>query len=432
MILGENAIYSTDCEKTGLNNNVLVCGASGCGKTMSISEPRLLETYNTSLIATVTKRKLVYKYKPVFEQRGYVVENLNFVHPQESTVSFDPLQYVCSYQDITFLAESIVKSDPRKERSNADPYWDDTAVSLLSAEIAYVLMTVDNPSFTDVLAFHDKLEIREPAQRNDPISTSHDVLFRRLAMVAPHCFAVSCWKSFSGLPSRTAHCVFSALNTTLDNIFNPELRQMMAIENKVNFERMATEKTVLFVTSSAVNPALQYFVNTFYAQAFKSLFEYAEDLPDGKLPIPVHVLCDDFATGGRILNFPEYISIFREKQISVTLLLQSESQLESMYGKGNATTIINNCDTYLYMGGMDLQTGRSVSERLNIPLEEVLYMPLGREYVFRRGQKPLQTTRYNICQNKLYQRITKQYMNRIRGASEQKGGDDYDDNERAS
>ena len=78
----------------------------------------------------------------------------------------------------------------------------------------------------------------------------------------------------------------------------------------------------------------------FYAQAFKALFEYAESLPSGRLPIPVHVLCDDFATGSRILNFPEYISIFREKQISVTMLVQSESQLESMYGSDDATTII--------------------------------------------------------------------------------------------
>lgn len=433
MILGENAIYSTDCNETGLNNNILVCGTSGCGKTMSISEPRLLETYNTSLIATVTKRRLVHKYKPVFEQRGYVVEDLNFIRPAESTVSFDPLQYICSYSDITFLAESIVRANPRKERSNGDPYWDNAAISLLSAEIAYVLMTVENPSFADVLAFHDKLHIFEPAQRGDVITTSHDRAFRRLERMAPECFAVTCWKTFSGLPTRTAHCIFSELNSSLDSIFSQELRKMIAMENKIDFEQLATRKTLLFVSSSPVNPSLQYFINTFYAQAFKTLFEYAEDLPDGRLPIPVHVLCDDFATGGRILNFPEYISIFREKQISVTLLLQSESQLESMYGKGEATTIINNCDTYLYMGGMDLKTGYSISERLNVPLEEVLYMPIGREYIFRRGQRPLQTSRYNIKQNELYQQITKQYEDSIHLESLLgKEGESYNDHERTA
>ena len=146
---------------------------------------------------------------------------------------------------------------------------------------------------------------------------------------------------------------------------------------------------------------------------FKQLFEYAESLPTGKLPIPVSVLADDFATGSRILNFPEYISIFREKQISVMLLLQSESQLEKMYGYEDAITIIENCDTYVYMGGMSLKTCRNISERLNLPLDEVLYMPLGNEVIFRRGQRPIQTQRYNILKNRMYQKITKEYEKSI-------------------
>lgn len=410
MILGENVIYSTDCNETGLNNNVLVCGSSGCGKTMSISEPRLLETHHTSLIATVTKRRIVNKYKSVFEKRGYVVEDLNFIHPLESNVSYDPLQYISSYSDITFLAESIVRANPRKDKSNADPYWDEAATSLLSAEIAYTLMTKDNATFADVLELHDGIDFRECGGQ---IATSLDHKFEYLAEKDPSCFAISCWKSFHQLPIKTASCVFGTLNTTIDTIFSPELRKMIATEKKIDFEKMATQKTILFVSTSAVNPSLHCFINIFYAQAFKTLFEYAESLPSGKLPIPVHILCDDFAIGSRILNFPEYISIFRENQISVTLLVQSESQLESMYGCEDATTIINNCDTYLYMGGMDLKTGRSISERLNVPLEDVLYMPIGQICIFRRGQKPIISSRYDILKDKQFQEITQAYEEKI-------------------
>ncbi len=226
MILGENVIYSTDCNATGLNNNVLVCGASGCGKTMSILEPRLLETQHSSLIATVTKRKIVNKYKSVFESRGYVVEDLNFINPTESSVAFDPLQYVSSYSDITFLAESIVNANPRKDRSTADPYWDESATSLLSAEIAYTLMTKDNATFADVLKLHDSIDIIDG---NEQIKTSVDHKFDSLAEKDPGCFAVSCWKSFRKLPIRTASCIFGTLNTTIDTIFSPELRKMIAV-----------------------------------------------------------------------------------------------------------------------------------------------------------------------------------------------------------
>ena len=138
VILGENCCYSTDCSKTGLNNNVIVCGGSGSGKTMSVSEARLLETKTSSMIAVVTKRRIVKKYTPLFEERGYEILDLNFADLSECTCGYDPLDYVASYSDITFLAQAIVKADPRKGRSlSADPYWDQAACSLLSAEIAY-------------------------------------------------------------------------------------------------------------------------------------------------------------------------------------------------------------------------------------------------------------------------------------------------------
>lgn len=415
MILGEgqNAVYSTNCNETGLNNNVIVCASSGGGKTMSIIEPRLLETFHSSLIVTCTKRRIVEKYTDVFISRGYRVLDLNFVRPTESNVAYDPLEYVSSYSDITYLAESIVLADQRKNNSTADPYWDNASVSLLSALIAYVLMTEDNPSFADVLKLNDSLTISEGGSR---IETTLDAKFDRIARKDPHCFAVTCWNSFKVLPIKTASCVYGTLNTTIDTIFSPELRKMISKKDKVNFEELANQKTVLFITTSAVNPALNCFINMFYAQMFKQLFEYAESLPSGKLPIPVSVLADDFATGSRILNFPEYISIFREKQISVMLLLQSESQLERMYGYEDAVTIIDNCDTYVYMGGMNIKTCRSISERLNVPLDEVLYMPLGKEVIFRRGTRPIVVNRYNILDDKNYQKITHEYEKRLREA----------------
>ena len=179
MILGEGAVYSTNCNETGLNNNVIVCASSGGGKTMSIMEPRLLETFHSSLVVTVTKRKLVNKYKTVFSKRGYNVLDLNFVKPIESNIAYDPLEYVASYSDISFLSESIVKANPRKENSTADPYWDDAAISLLSALIAYVLMIEDKPTFADVLKLNDTLTIKESGPRLWKFSMPHGPLFFR-------------------------------------------------------------------------------------------------------------------------------------------------------------------------------------------------------------------------------------------------------------
>lgn len=414
VILGENVAYSTDSNKTGVNNNILICAGSGSGKTMSIMEPRLLNTFNSSLVVTVTKRRIVEKYKPLFVERGYFVRDLNFINPSKSNVAYDPLKYIDGFSDysgITFLAKSIVMSNPKRETcTNTDPFWDDAAVSLLSAEISYVLMTKRNATFADVLNLHSTLTIKESGNR---ITTSLDASFKTLAERYPKSFAINCWQSFNILPMKTASCVYGTLNSIIDTIFSPELKDMIAEKENVNFENLATRKTILFITTSAVNPSLNCFINMFYAQMFKQLFEYAESLPTGKLPIPVSVLCDDFATGSKVLNFSEYISVFREKLISVMLLIQSESQLESIYGINDAVTIINNCDTYIFMGGMDLSTAKNMSIRTNMPIEDILYMPIGDEIIFRRGQRPIFTKRYNVLNDAEYQRVTQLYEDSI-------------------
>ena len=411
VILAENCIYSSDTEKTQLNNNILVCGTSGCGKTMSVAEPRLLETYETSLVVTLTKRRLINKYMDVFKKRGYNVWDLNFANPKKSQVSYDPLKYINSHQDIIFLAKSLVDADVDPATVRKDPFWDDTATSLMAGIIAYCMMKNKNASMADVIKMFKRMNFKADA---NGYTTDLDSEFEHLEKKNPTCFAVTCWNTFRKMPEKTAACVYGSANKAVDKIFTPELLAMFDRDQKVDFERIANEKTVLFVTSSAVNPALSCFINIFYAQVFKSLFEYAESRDDGTLPIPVHVLCDDFATGSRINNFPEYISIFREKKISVTLLLQSESQLEAMYGDGNATTIINNCDTYLYFGSMDLHTSRNISIRLNEPVDEVLYMPIGDVYVFRRGQRPIKTKRYNILNDEKYKKVTEEYNKKQR------------------
>jgi len=404
VILAENCIYSTDSNKTGVNNNILVCGTSGCGKTMSVAEPRLLETKNGSLIIALTKRRLVNKYWELFEKRGYNVWDLNFANPDKSQISYDPVKFIKSHQDITFLAKAIVNADIDPDSVKKDPYWDNAAVSLLSAIICHEMMTKgDKASMAGAMKTFKSLDFQIG---NNGFTTSLDDYFKRLARKNPTAFAVSCWNTFRIVAEKTASCIYSSACNAIDKIFTPSLLEMFESNKQVNFEKIANEKTILFVTTSAVNPSLSCFVNIFYSQVFKTLFEYAEGLDEGRLPLPVHVLCDDFATGSKIVNFPEYISIFREKGISVTLLLQSESQLEGMYGKSDATTIINNCDTYLYFGSMDLTTAKNISQRLDESLDSVLYMPIGEVYVFRRGQHPIKTSRYNITEDSTYKMLS--------------------------
>ena len=400
MIAAKGCIYSSDCAETGLNNNRIVVGGSGSGKTMSITEPCLLHSQNRNLIITATKTRIVHKYRPLLQARGYRVEVLDFARLSNCTVGYDPMQFVRSTEDVLCLAQNLVMANPRKENSRADPYWDDMSTSVLCALME--MERLQSPSqccFANVVKRFQSLRVQYGPSN---IRTNLDMDFQMLEFAHPGNAACAHWESFCHLPGKTASCVISALSTTIRYLFNPELLEMMRLPQRVDFDRFAREKTILFVITSPVNPALANLVSVFYASAMKELFEIAEQRPDGKLPIPVHMICDDFATGAPIPEFAQYISIIREKELSVTVLCQSESQLESMYSHPEAVTIINNCDTYVFTGGMDLKTAQNVSQRMNMPVDRVLALPVGQFVVFRRGQPPVRAQRYPIMEDLQY------------------------------
>lgn len=420
MLFGNNCTHDMDCKRTGLNNNVIVCGGTGSGKTKSIAETQLLYTNETSLVVVVSKRALVERYSKMFKRRGYEVLDMDLAHPEESQVGYDPLDFVKNNKDIVNLAKAIAFSSKGDNQRSHDPYWDEASVSLLSAIIALVHQNrnqrpgfstwdeAQGPSFCDVLKLYRELHLL--SDQTGISYTSLDPYFNIEEAAKKGNFATSCYRSFTGLPRKTASCVYGCTNVLVDKVFTEELEQFIQLRRKIDFHKLAKKKTVLFVTVSPVDTGQQTFVNILYNDLFRQLFEYAEKCPNGELPRPVHVICDDFACAGTIPDFEKHISIFRAKRISVSLLIQSESQLAYMYGEGQATTIINNCDTYVYMGGMDLKSCHNVSLRLNVPLDEALYMPIDALVVFQRGKKPVITKRYNIFEDELYQKTEVDYQ----------------------
>ena len=347
-ILGENYIYSTDPEETGLNNNRLIIGGTGSGKTMSLLEPELLEglrSGKTNRIVICTKRRLIEKYMYAYQKAGCKVYDLNFTNPDRSNCTFDPLYYVNSDRDVMELARSVVMANEKKETANADPFWDDSAISLLAAEIALAQQIVEKATFADVLDLHDQLVISDDGSG---IVTSLDALYEQLNENMPENIACSCYKTFREAAPKTAKSIYVSMNAVL-SVFTPELRQTMKQKPAIDFDKFTREKSIIFVTTSPVNKAYHCVANMFVATALAQLFQIAEQ-NNGELPIPVHIDFDDFATGARIADFPEKISICRSQNISFSLLLQSEAQLERMYSTYGCTEIEDNCDSFIFLG----------------------------------------------------------------------------------
>ena len=400
--------YSTDSRATGCNNSHLIVGGSGSGKTESIAKPMIHGTENGNLVVVCTKKEIIRYAMEDLQEKGYRTLLLNFVEPEKSPLGYDPLFHCQKTADVRDLAHTLMRATNHKE-DEKDPFWSNTAENLMATIMDVVrsgkyekgssmdkaLYLLDYLFYTSkgdwncIEGLDTDEEIAEKKKRYPLHILMEDVAKkkRRWNIV---------WESFINLPDQTGGCVAASTQEPLNQVFTEEIRTLLSNEKKFAFAELLQPRTAVIVYVSPVNRANHAFVSIFYRQLFKNLFEFAEKRDSGKLPYPVQVICDDFATGCKVPEFQELISIFREKRIGVTLLIQSESQLTAMYDEKNATTIINNCDTYVYLGGMDLKTCESISKRLNIPSHEVLNMPIGQEYVFRRGQAPIKTERYSM------------------------------------
>ena len=394
-----------DPQVSQVNNNVLVIAGTGGGKTKSVVEANLLHAFHQSMVVLLTKRRLLDQYGPLLKSRGYDVKVLDLVHPAQSDVGYDPMLHLRDDTDIIGLAKALVSASGCT--SAKEPYWENSAADLFAAFIKLArLLYWDWARMDRVLKLIRKIDYPPALDEDDCASMSKLRTlnpvdqFVALRKKDPQMFMS--WLQYSNNASNTKACIQSMLFSAVNGVLTEGIQQIMAMPKQLEFTDLVNRKTVLFVLTSPVNPALHPFANLMLGTLFKELFEYAESLPGGRVPIPLTAICDDFATGGQIPNFQQHISIFREKGISVMMLVQSLSQLDSMYGSAASVTIQDNTDNIIYMGGNNLDTAEQMARRINKPMDEVLALPRGQIYLFRSGQKGLQLQRYQIFNDPLY------------------------------
>ncbi|WP_432647786.1 type IV secretory system conjugative DNA transfer family protein [Mitsuokella sp.] len=432
---------SMDTHKTQCNNNILVVGGSGSGKTRSILNPMMLHLKYGNAVGVFTKTGMTHDIARMLRCRyGYKTYEIDFSTPEISIYGYDPLCHCSKDTDIEALVQSIINPDQRD--SHADPFWEQSAAGLLRPVLRYVmrhaakknkmqeaLRLLDSVPFTHLDEWgqsweaatslytctlkdgkkvwageekgeveHGGLEAPDTIRRLKKCYLLYEL--ERLERRDPQ--GGNAWRSLSQGAEQTSRSILQCLQIPLQQMFTETVRRLVCHKNQFDFEKLLEPKTVLFVYTSPVNPAMNALVSLFYSQLFTFLFERAERRLSRTLPYPVYVLCDDFATGCKVPNFAQHISVFREMGISATMLIQSESQLSALYGEKDATTIVNNSDTYVYLGGMDYTTSQKVAARMNKPVDDILHMPIGTEYFFRRGQKPIKTKRYNLLEDPDY------------------------------
>lgn len=390
MILPNGSICSMDGIATRLNNNVIILGASGSGKTRGAVIPNLLSAVG-SYIITDPKGNLYKKYGGYMREMGYRVVDLDLIHPERS-VCYNPLCYVRSTNDILKLAHQIVYGSNVKKGGNYDPFWDRASCILLSALIGYFLDGGKGVecSIQGIIRLLSMIDVEAVEDGEDcEIDSAFAIVNRRhKAINGEDCWSYTQYKKFKNLARKTNSCIIATLHAVLGELDIKELRQMM-LYDELDIESIGNRKTVIFVEISDTDRSKDTLANIFYSQAMNILCSYAdEQCSDSRLPVPVRFILDDFATNCRIDGFENMISNIRSRNISAVLILQSIAQLEEGYSV-SAHTIMDNCDTQVYLGGNDLDTASVIAKKCNKPLSQVLNMPLSTNWIFRRGEPPL-------------------------------------------
>ena len=383
MILGQDRYYSMDCYKTKVNNNVLVVGTSGAGKTRSIVTPNLLQASGSYVISD-PKGNLYKRYKGYLEEQGYVVKKLDFTDPKNSA-HYNFFRYIKSTQDIVRVAHMLIYQ--RKEGKHLEPFWDEASQLLVQAVIAYLIEKWGHEEQN----LHRVLQLVNLYQGTGDMEerkTPLDVMMESLGKKNPDSYALSMYTKFRVAADKTLRSIMISVNARLGLYDTPELNEMTSSDD-IDIASIGKQKTALFVTVSDTDRSMDGLVNIFFTQAMSELCRYADtECEDSCLPVPVRFIMDDFATNCRIDDFPRMIASIRSRGISTMLMIQAESQLTENYGH-DGKTIIGNCDTYVYLGGNDVETAKAVAARCDLPVKKILNMPIETNWIFRRGEAPV-------------------------------------------
>ena len=272
---------------------------------------------------------------------------------------------------------------------------------VLESLIAYILeCTPDNEhTLTSV--------VRLSAELGDGLLNR---LMMELEELAPNSFAVARYKMYNSMAK--AERMYASIQGILAEKLSPfafnGAAALFSNPLKINIPAVGCEKTAVFLAISDTDRSMDRLAALFYTQALQVLCNCADKSPGNRLKIPVRLILDDFAAAADscIPDFDKIISVIRSREISVSVILQSLSQLEASYGHSRAMTIINNCDSCLYLGGQDVETARYIAAKANRSANTILDMPLDNAWLFQRGTTPMQVRKFELRQHPRYHELS--------------------------
>lgn len=366
--------------KYARNKNILVIGGSGSGKTRFFVKPSIMQMHSSYVITDPKGQllketgkmllhgapKLDENGKPVRDGRGkiiyepYRIKVLNTINFSKS-MKYNPLAYVRSEKDILKLVNVIIANTKGDGEKSSEDFWVKAERLLYCALIGYIWYEAE-PEERNFITLLDLLNACEAREDDETYKSPVDILFDNLAKKQPDHFAVKQYVKFKMAAGKTLKSILVSCGARLAPFDIKELRDIMT-EDELELDTMGDRKTALFLIMSDTDTTFNFVIAMLQSQLFNLLCDKADDFYNGRLPVHVRCLLDEFANIGQIPNFDKLIATIRSREISASIILQSQSQLKTIY-KDAADTIVGNCDSTLFLGGKEKGTLKEISELL--------------------------------------------------------------------
>ena len=422
IILTQRVRLGMDGYITQRNMNILVIGGSGSGKTRYFCKPGLYSA-NCSYVVTDPKGELLKAAGGLLLSLGYEVRVFNLIDPEQSDC-YNPFVYVREEKDVLSLIDNLIKNTTPRNASSNDPFWEKAEVALDSALMLYLIHEApqDEQNFETMLYMMNFADVREEdEQYRSPL----DMLFRALEEEQPAHVAVKQYKVFKQAAGKTAKSILVTAAVRLAAFNIPQYAAMTSMD-EMDFGSLGERKRAIFCVIPVNDSSMNYLVGMLYTQCFQELYRRADLKYNGRLPVPVRVLQDEWANVAQPESYPKILATCRSYNIGLNIIVQNVQQIKALYEKEHES-IIGNCDTLLFLGGGNepaslefivkllgretlatrtrgLTKGRNGSSTTNyqqtgrdlMTIDEVRKLDTNKAILFIRGEDPVIDRKYNL------------------------------------
>ena len=422
VILTQHVSIGMDGYKHQRNLNVLVVGGSGSGKTRYFCKPGLMDA-NCSYLVVDPKGEMLRSTGYFLKSQGYDIKVFDLIHPRQSD-GYNPFRYIREEPDVLKLMDNLVKNTTPPKGTSNDPFWEKAEIALDSALMLYLLSEAPKEEQTfEMLMF--MLNSAQASEEDEQFQSQLDLLFQSLEDREPDHLAVKQYKVYKKAAGKTAKSILITAGVRLTAFIFPQYAAIMQ-EDEMDFGSLGERKRAIFCITPVNDGSMNYLVSMLFTQCFQELYLRADERYDGRLPVPVRVIQDEWANVPQPDSYPKVLATCRSYNIGIDIIVQNIQSIKARY-RDEYQSIIGNCDTLLFLGGgnepeslefmskllgketISIRTrgqtrGRSGSSSINDQLtgrelmtpDEIRRMPTREALLLIRGESPVRDRKYNI------------------------------------